>query len=216
MKIRSQTELQDFLDQSLSKRKRELTTLRFILLQCKRTHERDTLLRATLPMLYAHWEGFIKESSIAYLDYVLRQGIPLGNLTRNFIALTLRGKIVSAGLSKKNQVHKELIDLILDHAKHVASYNPNEVIDTQSNLSSNVLRDIMHTVGINFDNMWQKKVPLIDHQLLKSRNEIAHGELVPVDVTLYEQLHKFVIESLEQYKTALENAVALEAYKHSI
>ncbi|MBM7866178.1 hypothetical protein GTO89_05505 [Heliobacterium gestii] len=193
-----------------------MTTLRFILLQCKRNHEKETLLRATLPMLYAHWEGFIKESSLAYLDYVLRQRATLENLKHNFIALTLRGKIISAGLSKKNQVHTELIDLILNHSEQVVSYDPNEVIDTQSNLSSNVLRDIMHTVGIDFDSAWKKKAPLIDHQLLKSRNEIAHGELVSVDITLFEQLHRFVLESLEQYKTEIENAAALEKYRSTV
>jgi len=57
----------------------------------------------------------------------------------------------------------------------------------------------MCTIGIDYDESWQKRTPLIDHQLLKNRNEIVHGELTPVDIDTYEQLHVFVIHSLEEF-----------------
>lgn len=213
MKIRSQTELQDYLDRTLALRKRELTTLRFIIMQTNREHEKVALLRSSLPMLYAHWEGFIKDSSIAYLEYISRQRLALNTLKPNFVAVTLKEKLMTAGISKKTRIHKEFVDYFLDNFETNVAFNPVSVIDTESNLSSEVLKEIMFTVGLDFDDNWHKKTQLIDHQLLKSRNEIAHGEPVTIDLALFEQLHKFVLDSLEEYKTLIENSVALSSYK---
>lgn len=213
MKIRSQTELQDCLDSSLKDRKKELSTLRFMIDGCKRDHERNVLLRAAIPILYAHWEGFIKFASVAYLTYILHEGITFDNLKPTFKAVALRNKVLAVSTSKKLKPHQELIEFIFENLdKHVA-FNPKTAIDTESNLSSTVLQDIMQTIDLNFDSEWQKKIQIIDRELIKNRNDIVHGELVPVDQALFQQLHKFVIESLEKYKTSIENAVLLRMYK---
>ncbi|MDA8335421.1 MAG: MAE_28990/MAE_18760 family HEPN-like nuclease [Peptococcaceae bacterium] len=212
MKIRSQTELQDYLDGCLAGRKKELTTLHFIVSRNNREHERSAIIRAFLPLLYAHWEGFIKQSSMAYIKFVSCQRLPLGNLRYNFVAIALRDRIISAGKSKKTGLHEDLIDFIVDHMGESLILDPS-VIDTEHNLSSRVLQDIMRTIGLKFDVMWEKKSAIIDQQLLRHRNEIVHGELISVDVLLFEQLHKFVLESMEAFKVAIENAILLISYK---
>lgn len=213
MKIRSQTELQDYLDGALAWRKRELTTIRFKIINEGRVHEKAVLLRAALPLLYAHWEGFIKNVAVAYLEYVSRQQLLLRELQHNFVALAVRGTILSASASRKGGTHKKVVDSILENLDRAVALNADSAIDTESNLSSLVLRDIMEVVGLEFSADWQKKATLIDHQLLKSRNEIAHGERTQVDLQAYEQLHNFVIDSLEQFKLGLENAAALKSYR---
>lgn len=212
MKIRSATELQDLLDNSLARRKRELTTLRFQIINCRRNHEQDVLLRTALPMLYAHWEGFIKYTATAYLQYVSRQRIPLRNLRRNFIALACRNEIFTSSQAKKVSLHQQMLEHIFNNLDNALPLYFPESIDTDSNLTSSVLKEIFCTIGIDFDHSWETKIPLIDHQLLKNRNEIAHGELTPVDIETYEQLHSFVILSLIEFKKAIENAVALKIY----
>ena len=73
----------------------------------------------------------------------------------------------------------------------------------------------METAGLVFDTYWQGKSLLIDHKLLKTRNEVAHGDLVVIDVPLYEELHAFVIEGLNWLKTAVENAAATGQHRAS-
>ena len=73
MRIRSQYELSEYLSGSLSRRKREVTTIKFLVSRA-RTHEVEPLLRAAICLLYAHWEGFVREAATAYLSYVSRQG----------------------------------------------------------------------------------------------------------------------------------------------
>jgi type II secretory pathway predicted ATPase ExeA len=212
MKIRSSTELQDFLDADLKKRKRELTSYKFLITDA-RIHEKGPLLRAAIPLVYAHWEGFIKYSSIAYLDYVARKNPVLKTLKNNFMVLAIREKMLSALNSKKTTVHEELLNYIFDNMDKNVTFDPYSVIDTESNLSSIVLKNIMHAVGLDFDDFWEKKVHQIDNKLLKHRNEIAHGELVEITQDLYEELHDFVIVSLEQYKTLIENAAYTSSYQ---
>ncbi|QQZ62574.1 hypothetical protein JI735_08360 [Paenibacillus sonchi] len=212
MKIRSQTELQDFLDNNLSKRKKELTTYKFTI-SSARDHEKGPLLRGAIPLVYAHWEGFIKYSSIAYLDFIARKSPVLNSLKSNFMAVALRDKIVTTARSKKTELHEDLISFILENLDKNISFDPITVIDTESNLSSSVLKNIMFTVGFDFDEVWEKKIQQIDSKLLKHRNEIAHGELIEISEEIYEELHNFVLNTLEQYKTLIENAAYTSNYQ---
>ena len=84
--MRDLNQLTEYLDDELAWRKKELTTLKFRLDRC-RTHERGVLTRAALCLLYAHWEGFVRVAATCYLDYIVRQGVHLGKITPNFVAL---------------------------------------------------------------------------------------------------------------------------------
>ena len=66
MRIRSLDELNRFLDNDLAWRKKELTTINFMVSR-SREHERGILLRAAICVLYAHWEGFIRNAATSYI-----------------------------------------------------------------------------------------------------------------------------------------------------
>lgn len=208
MKVRSQTELQEILDSSLAARKRELTTLKFVVDMATRQHERDALLRAAVPIVYAHWEGFVKLAAVAYLEYVSRQPGKLKDFATNIVAVAIRGELFAAGVAKKTSVHSAFLARHARMLEEPVAFDAESAISANSNLNSDVLREIMETIGVAFDRYWQAKSLLIDHKLLKTRNDVAHGDLVAVDVPLYEELHAFVIEGLNRFKTAVENAAA--------
>jgi hypothetical protein len=201
------------MDRSLSGRKRELTTLRFMVNNSVRVHERTAMLRAAVPIVYSHWEGFVKFASVAYLTYVARQPGPLRQFTPNIIALALRTELAIAGQTKKTSAHATFFARYTEMLDSPIVFQPEEAITTAANLNSEVLREIMVTTGLPYDTYWQAKSLLIDHKLLKTRNEIVHGELVNVDARLYEELHVFVIDGLERFKTAIENAAALGQHR---
>jgi hypothetical protein len=67
MVIRNKEELIDFLDKNSEKRKQELITLKESI-KSQRKHEQAIFCRIAVVMAYAHWEGFIKTSSIAYVQ----------------------------------------------------------------------------------------------------------------------------------------------------
>ncbi len=212
MKFRSSVELQDFLDANLSLRKQELITLRFSVLSCRREHEERVLLRAAIPLLYSHWEGFIKSSATAYLKFVSQQGILLKDLHHNFVALACRAEILAAAPTKKVGIHMDIINFMVNNFNHAVPLNVEGAVDTESNLTSKVLKDIIQTVGFAYTPSWETKSLWIDQQLIKYRNEIAHGELSRVDVNTYDQLHTHVIDTLDEFKTEIENAVVAKLY----
>lgn len=51
------------------------------------------LYRAGIPILYAHWEGFVKKSSEAYLNFVTNQGLSYNELKSCFIIFGLKKEI---------------------------------------------------------------------------------------------------------------------------
>jgi len=61
--------LQNNLDQDFAWRIKELTTIKNRIPQ-KKEDLQDALIRAGITMLYAHWEGFIKNATEQYLNYV--------------------------------------------------------------------------------------------------------------------------------------------------
>ena len=213
MKIRTTLDLTDAIANSLAWRKKEITGLRILIATRGREHERELLRRVAVPVLYAHWEGFAKEASVYYLELISRQRLKYGELRENFLALAARGRIRQAAESRRLATHMPVIDFILQSQDEVAQIPVNATIDTESNLSSSVLRDILLCLGLQYNSTWSTKELLIDGSLLRTRNEVAHGDRTVVSEATYLQLHELVLELLEQFRTAIENAAAQRLYR---
>lgn len=215
MKPRSILELQDFLDKALVYRKRELS---FIHLAVSATGEESTaghLMRAAVPILYAHWEGYLRDAAIAYLNFVFSQLDRGDDYQRRYIAVAFKHSFAEAGKSRKARVHADFLESLLESLKSPIIANAEAVVDADSNLSSKVLEDLLFSVGVTIDQYWSTSFKIVDYQLLKKRNEIAHGELVKVDPKEYADLYIFVLESLERYKTSLEHNASEECFRRS-
>ena len=85
-------------------------------------------------------------------------------------------------------------------------------VDTESNLSSTVFANILHSIGINISG-YEARFNLVDESLLKRRNKIAHGEFLDVSPDEWRVLADQIVLMLRHFKTDLENAASLERYK---
>ena len=74
MKIRSTEELINYLDDDLAWRRKEIIELRAVARSAKEK-KADVHVRAGIAMLYAHWEGFVKNASNAYVIFVSAMGM---------------------------------------------------------------------------------------------------------------------------------------------
>ena len=212
MKIRTQAELSDFLASDLIWRKKELTEYRFLLAGARNRADRHgALLRGSVTLLYAHWEGFVKSASVAYLSYVSFQRLRLRELAPNFLALASRGLLRQGGAANTIGVHIEVVRYFREQLDSQASVPIRDGISTRANLNSEVLEEIVRSLGLDFTPFETKK-HLIDEGLLASRNTIAHGEELRVTPERFEELYREVIEMLDQYRTQVENAVVLRAF----
>lgn len=212
MSIRTGEQLSDSLSEEIIWRKKELTALRLMVEnKALPIDRRAVLLRGSVALLYAHWEGFIKAAGRAYLEFVHFQRRPYNELARNFVALGIRGKLGKAIGAAKVRAHLDVVDFFLDHFNDRSSIPYKEGIDAQSNLSSRVLRNIVETLGLDYAE-FETKEKLLDDLLLWQRNTIAHGEYLTTTVEAYLDLHEQVLHMMEAFRIQVDNAAALKRF----
>ncbi|RJP40425.1 MAG: hypothetical protein C4548_10575 [Desulfobacteraceae bacterium] len=213
MKVRSAFELSNALDNALAWRKKEITTIFLTAKNQRRIHEKKACLRAFVPILYAHWEGYAKEAATYYIEFVARQRLTYNDLTTNFVSISCRSTINEISKSNQIHIHNQLVDFLTYSQNERARIPYKGVIDTESNLSAKVLRNLLFVIGLPFDEFWQKKSLLIDGKLLFYRNKIVHGEKHIIDEATFTELHDIVIDLIDYTKTSIENFAIQEKYK---
>ncbi|MFN8387891.1 MAG: MAE_28990/MAE_18760 family HEPN-like nuclease [Anaerolineales bacterium] len=212
MKIRTAEHLYDFTSSELAWRKKELFELRSLVIARTLTpSKKNVLIRSTIALIYAHWEGFIKSCATAYIQFVAMQKLRHEQLSPNFIALAIRPILLSAFQSKKVKDHQKVVDFFLHELPTQSSITYQEIIDTQSNLSTLVFRNIVETLGFDYSS-YETKEKLLDERLLRNRNRIAHGEYVEVSESEVLELQDECIGLMEIFRTQIDNAVTLRVY----
>ncbi len=211
MKVRSLAEFDGFLDQQLARRKKELVTLRLTLVG-RREDELTSLMRASLCMLYAHWEGFVKSAGTAYVKFVARQGLKYRDLQPGFVALGLRSELTQAGQTNRGTIRTEIVERFLTGLGERAQIDWRNSIDTRSNLNSDTLWDILATLGLD-SRGYLLESQRLDSRLVAKRNGIAHGELIEIDIEEYVELHELVLRLVERFREDVGNAAEMKNYR---
>lgn len=213
--IRTTDQLIEKIAQELVWRRRELTDLRALVQQFRDEPLRSrVLVRGAVALLYAHWEGFVKVSASHYLEYVASTRLPYRRLAANFVGLTIRSKFAELGFSEKISSANALADFFCTALDRQANVPYKRVIDTKSNLSSTVLRDIITALGLD-ESKFATRHNFIDSNLVNPRNHIAHGEAMYLTVDEYLVLHDEVIELIEIFRNEVENASVLRRYERA-
>lgn len=213
MKIRTLNDLQDAVDKEMAWRKHELSAVRSNVATA-RNHAKDTAIRAGIALLYAHWEGGIKNMATYYLEYVAMQGLPYGRLKPNFLAISIKKDLASFTESNKSTIHTTVVSDVLQKQADKARIPVDGVIKTASNLNSSIFVEIMATIGLD-DSQYQSSYKLIDEILLSKRNSIAHGErleALSLDESRYFEIHEKVLNLLIQFATDISNAASLRLF----
>jgi MAE_28990/MAE_18760-like HEPN len=210
--MRTKNEFQQKVHDDLVWRRRELQSLKSLI---ESTTEnpilRDVLLRSGVAILYAHWEGFVKRTGSYYLEFVSNQGYSADKLSSNFLTIKLKSLLTEAGKSEKISTTNNVIDFLRNKLGNKLKIPHKGIVDTQSNLSSKVLKEIGSTLGVNIE-YYKTKNNLIDKSLVDRRNHIAHGDYLDINVNDYLALHEEVIAMIEEFRNQLENAVATDLF----
>lgn len=211
MKVKTAEQLHDKLSKDLIWRKKELSEVKSLVeTKTFSSSKHKALIRSGICLLYAHWEGFVKLAANSYLEYVRMQKLCYEELASNFLALAMKEKLKEAKDTNKPSLYIPICDFFLDELNQRCKL-PEDMISTASNLSSEILKEITHILGIDFSPYSTKSV-LIDTKLLKTRNEIAHGEYSIFDKEEYIELHREVIAMLEIFRNQIENAAINKDY----
>ncbi|MFS8602692.1 hypothetical protein LRO89_08820 [Priestia megaterium] len=217
--------LQEKLDKELAWRKKELAFIKGNI-DSAEGEILNTLIRSGISMLYAHWEGYIKIASRAYLAYLNEQNYKLSDLRENFLVLHLTKAIIDVKQSNKKTKFATLLDKIFNHEQEnfKVPYMDSSIVTTESNLNYDTLHEILFSVGLDSEKYELKRV-FIDKKLLENRNKIAHGEFTSFvrkqggDTYLnddareeFEALYRTILELMDEFKDQIISAGLDQAY----
>jgi hypothetical protein len=216
IKIRTLENLNQQLTDDLIWRKQELSALKALIeIRSFSSRKHNTLLRSGITILYAHWEGYIKNTATRYLEFVSRQDLTYNELAIEFIAIVMKDKLTSAKETNKATVFNDATKFILTQTGEKSSIPYKGIIRTKSNLSSSILREITCLLGLNYS-FYQSKEKFIDEKLLNRRNLVAHGEsldyLQSLDRETYIELQEQILTMMEDFRNQVENNAAQKLY----
>lgn len=202
-------QLIDFVGVDFAWRRKELKLIKDQIPN-KNSPKQNAALRFSVPILYAHWEGFVKKSCELYLEYVANKYLKHNELKPQFIALSLTKRL--GNLEIKNIEEKtKTVEFLLNEIDRKSNVLTKNVIQTRSNLKYHVLKEILFIIGIDEKKFAHKKSLIND--LVDSRNNIAHGNYLRVDFATYNLMHEDTQELMRILKTEIENSALLENYK---
>lgn len=211
--IRSQEDLIDKIASERTWRIKEIQELKKLILS-KTTSEirKKMLYRAGVALSYAHWEGFVKKTGSYFLEFVAMQRLPISELRNNFITLILKGRLDKANDSKKYSAFSEITDFLLENQSSRAKIPYKGVINTESNLSTRALKEVIWCLGIEYT-LFEAREKFIDTKLVGKRNYIAHGEEIDLDEQEALEIIEEVVNLMEVFKNLIENSAVQAGYK---
>lgn len=168
-------------------------------------------LKAIIPLLYAHWEGFVVSSLKKIFKYLNNLKLNSDNYCDIYLTTayeqTLKSLEDSTGFDKRK---KHLINLYRSFKEEVKL---DEKIDTKSNLNYKVLSEICKK--INLKNEIFEIYELELNELVNIRNSISHGENAYsfdkyVDIEIYIELIKNL---MLDFQSELQDLLKQEKYK---
>lgn len=215
MGVRTVDDVQDALDGSLAWRRMEMQALVGALNSAERQSSNSPLSRALArscaALIYAHWEGFIKESCQCYVDYIAVRRLKFGELNDGLLRTALLG--LAKRLSSGDEAGViALLDAIRRPQDARAQIPRNTMVDTKSNLRYVVLCEILHSIGFTTEK-FDVKSKFIDISLCDVRNTVAHGRELfprPNDILV---MHSEVIEMMELVRDMILAAVRERTYR---
>lgn len=213
--IRSPEDLIDKIASERIWRIKEIQELKNLILSPTTSEIRKKMLyRAGVALSYAHWEGFVKKTGSYFLEFVAMQRLPITELRNNFITLILKGRLDQANDSKKYSAFCEITDFLLEKQSSRAKIPYKGIINTESNLSTKVLKEIIWCLGIEYT-LFEAREKFIDTKLVNKRNHIAHGEDTDLDEQEALEIIEEVLSLMEVFRNLIENSAVQAGYKKS-
>lgn len=208
----TEADLSDQFAQELNWRLKEISDLKSAIRGADAPLKR-VLLRALVTICYAHWEGYVRFSAKKFLEHISLRKFTYDQLDRQFLKNYFLPRLAALSTSKTSLEDRcNLVDEVLQSGEKRFSKANDDLVNTKSNLNSDVLADICLICGLGVDR-FADKTTFIDVVLLKRRNSIAHGEDTFVSIDDLDALADETISLMRSFKDALENQVYLSAYR---
>lgn len=214
MDIHTVEQLNQVLYAEIAWRKKELIQFRTLIGAKENPDQQPALIRAGITLLYAHWEGFVKNAGTAYLEFVARRRLRYNQLAPNFVAIALRRLLGGTQTTAKSTTLTKVVDFFLNDLSQNADIPWKSAINTRANLKSEVFRQIINILGLDYS-IYETKERFIDEKLLRNRNEIAHGKFLQVDFKEYLEIHREILSLIDLFQTQIDKAASKGSFRRN-
>ena len=199
----------DTITRDLEWREAEIASMRTLLCSPEITDgQKQGLLRAAWALLYAHYEGFCKNSLIAFYDFIARLGIACKDLPQPTKIFAVEKQLKQM----RKMTDHDLLGEIVTFESSFFSHSPLfPDVDTQSNLWPNVLIDLMETADLCTTMVKEHEVKL--KTLVSRRNQIAHGEnSIITEVKYYSTYEQVVYDVMYDLAIQIDKRLSLQPF----
>lgn len=209
MKIRTLQEFQDALDDALAWRKREISSL----FREANRPQNEPFARAFIAMLYAHWEGFIKEAARTYCEFINGQRLLQEEAALPLVMLTHRNAITRCAETRMNSDKLQMVSSLMNSGKERVRMPAEGPIIT-NNLRFEVFADLCAILQVPISPFATSR-NFINEELCDRRNAIAHGKFLRCPPSELRQAKDRVVNLLADFKGHLIGNVLSAAYRNS-
>jgi RiboL-PSP-HEPN len=207
----SEQDLSTILDADLIWRRKELSDIKSAIKTADEP-SRPPLLRAIITMSYAHWEGYVRTCANRYFEHLTLRKKPFAQFERQVYVNTILMRLDTLHRNRVSLKERcKLINDILDGGVGTFKYLNPELVDTRSNLNTDVVRDICIICGVDAIH-FENHRDFLDRLLLKRRNAIAHGQQEFIRSDEIDDLVANTLALMAAFRNLLENKVYTKAY----
>lgn len=219
MKSRPDEKLIFELTTALSNRKKEITDFYMYIQSCQSSGIAEILNKSFILLLYAHWEGFIKEYTIKYFSFIISQKLVLSKLTENFLLIYLKSLLKTYKVDKNIFQEKKILDLVSKGSKFkikIDEYFEKYTVGSESNLKFKNYKNICTILNyslIDETNVFETNL----EKLVHNRNSIAYTGLKAEentysDILDIEIMKNLIIGEMENFHSFIEKNVVNREY----
>ncbi len=171
----------------------------------------EILLRAAVPVLYAHWEGYFVYAANAYMNFIVEKNLLLSILKDEFWALTIKKRYKHNQINSEKNFSRFLLE-VKSMGDRTLKKGLFERINGQSNLKSETLEYCCQCICIDHS-PYRPFYDFIDNELVDRRNHIAHGASLRFQAKEISSWRDQVIDLMRLTQNQVENAAATAAYR---
>ena len=191
-------------------RREEITRIKRVVGEVANTTLESTAAIMALPMLYAHWEGFVKESVEMYIEYIDKQALAPSEAHPVMFSFSIKKKIRALLVSGSVERIAEFADWMISNVTRPLFFEEKSV-ETGSNLSYENLCSLCETLRIDVALLEGERKKI--NKLVHRRNNIAHtGRPLKVNEGTVDEDAKLALRLIETFESILRECVAKQRF----
>lgn len=201
--------LLDDIDNEMSWREKEIASMRILLNSPGLTEgQRNSMMRAAWALLYAHYEGFCKNTLNIFYEAVSNTAVTCGELPEKTRLFALERRLKSL----KQLDSEGLFSAITEFEANDLSLAPVfPEVSAQSNLWPNLLISLYEAADLDTSCVVNNNQKL--KSLVNTRNEIAHGEYNIInDLSYYYTYEEAVYNVIYDLALQVDERISRDPY----